>query len=303
MSASTKVWSNNSAPSCEDDDLNGFKNENNNLIEGSGQTLNTGDNQQTNKAVAQYSMDGDFFNDTGAANAYTLSAIGAKSGPASYTDGLSVRFETANPNTGASTVNIAGLGAKAIVANGVALAASQITGRVTITFDLSNDRFELDQLGLGVLIISDEKAQNTSGGTFTSGAWQKRDLNAISINTIAGASLFDDVITLPIGNYEVEFIAPASSDSTGIDLHQARLEDTTTGPTTLVTGASVSNIQGASGNRASNNSVGIGYFTLSVQSDIELQHRCAVSSAGANGFGSAANFGTEVYAQIKITQV
>ena len=38
MASTTKTWTNNSAPACEDVDLNGFKDENNNLIEGSGQT-------------------------------------------------------------------------------------------------------------------------------------------------------------------------------------------------------------------------------------------------------------------------
>ncbi len=114
MAATTKIWSNGLAPTCEDVDLNGFKDENNNLIVGSGQALNTGDNQQTHKAVAHYAATGDFYVDSGAADAYVLSVTGVQVAPPTYATGMRIRFEAGNSNTGASTVNVAGLGVKAI---------------------------------------------------------------------------------------------------------------------------------------------------------------------------------------------
>ena len=110
MASTTKLFSNNNPPSCEDEDLNGFKNENNNLITGSGQSLSTADNQQTQKAVAAYAAGGDFYTDSGAADAYVLSPVGAKLAPEDYFEGMRVRFVPSNTNTGPSTINVATLG-------------------------------------------------------------------------------------------------------------------------------------------------------------------------------------------------
>ena len=115
MSATTKTWVNNSAPSCEDDDLNGFKEENNNLIEGSGQTLNTGDRQQTHKAVSHYAAAGTYYTDSGAADAYVLGVTGSQVAPPACVAGMRVRFTPGNTNTGAAvTVNVAALGVKTV---------------------------------------------------------------------------------------------------------------------------------------------------------------------------------------------
>ena len=137
MAATTKIWVNSSAPTCEDDDLNGFKSENNNLIVGSGQSLSTTDNQQTHKAVAHYAGVGDFYADSGAANAYVLSVTGVQVAPPAYANGLRIRFVAGNANTGPSTVNVAGLGVKSIVrdSTGTALLAGHIlTGQQTYAY-------------------------------------------------------------------------------------------------------------------------------------------------------------------------
>jgi len=105
MVASTKTWINNAAPSVEDDDLNGFNNENRNLIVGSGQTPLAADNQQTNKAVTAYAMVAQFTTGGGIADAYTLTAAGARIAPDVLIDGMVFRAIFPNNNTGASTVN------------------------------------------------------------------------------------------------------------------------------------------------------------------------------------------------------
>lgn len=142
MSATTKVWSNNNPPSCEDDDLNGFKNENNNLILGTGQALSTSDNQQTHKAVADYSASGDFYTDSGIADAYALDVIGAHIGPPALREGLRIRFIPGNTSTGSSTVNVAGLGVKNITAT--ATAGLIVSGeRIELVYNDSSGEFEI----------------------------------------------------------------------------------------------------------------------------------------------------------------
>lgn len=110
MASTIKVWVNNQTPPCEDKDLNGFKDENNNLILGSGQTLDVLDRQQTNKAVSRYVAGGDYYLDNGTSNEYELEVSGEHAAPDALFAGLRVRFFLASQQTGPSTVDVVGLG-------------------------------------------------------------------------------------------------------------------------------------------------------------------------------------------------
>lgn len=115
MAATEKIWVNDQSPTCEDTDLNGFKNENNNLIVGSGQLISTADNQQTHKAVAHYSGVGDYYAESGGTASYILSTTGAQVAPPTYATGMKIRFVAGNTNTGPATVNVATLGVKDLI--------------------------------------------------------------------------------------------------------------------------------------------------------------------------------------------
>lgn len=116
MAASIKTWlDNDDTIEVNDVDLNGFKNENNILISSSGQILNINDNNQTSTAVAYYVAVGEYFIDSGAGNAYVLNATDSRKTITNYSDGVRVSFIPQNTNTGASTVNVAGIGIKNIV--------------------------------------------------------------------------------------------------------------------------------------------------------------------------------------------
>jgi hypothetical protein len=65
--------------------------------------------------MAAFIASGDFYSDSGIANAYAVSVIGSKQGPAALHDGMMVRFRPGNSNTTASTVNVNSLGNKDIV--------------------------------------------------------------------------------------------------------------------------------------------------------------------------------------------
>lgn len=115
-----------------------------NVVLGTGQALTASDPNQLGKGIAQYAANGDFYTDGGVANAYVITVIGSKQASPAYVDGLRVRFVPANDSTGASTINVAGLGVKSIVDG---LGAPLITGSIRsgvlseLFFDLSNDRF------------------------------------------------------------------------------------------------------------------------------------------------------------------
>ena len=91
-----------------------------NVIEGLGIALSGADLNQLGKAIAGYVANGNFYTDSGAADAYVLTKIGLKQTLPAYTDGMAVEFIAGNTSTGASTVNVAGLGVKNIVDTGTA---------------------------------------------------------------------------------------------------------------------------------------------------------------------------------------
>ena len=144
------------------------------------------------------------------------------------------------------------------------------------------------------LHIQDQKASGTGGGTFTSGAWQTRTLNTVLTNTISGASLASNVITLPAGTYIVEAKAPAGA----VTAHKAKLYNVTDavdiiiGTSERTAGTPVNSTQ----------SFVSGKFTIAGTKNISLQHRCSATTT--DGFGYACNFSVvEVYSDIKIWKV
>lgn len=173
MAASTKTWVDDSLPQCSAADLNGFKNENNNLINSADITPNTGDNFQTTQAVAAYAGAGDAYNDTGAANAYVLTPIGNRKSPGDYIDELRVRFVPLNSNTGASTINLDGIGVKSIkTESGDDLISGSIVNGVSteLSFSQSNDFFRLIKanpfqiLRTDLQFVIDEGTGDANGG-------------------------------------------------------------------------------------------------------------------------------------------
>lgn len=86
-----------------------------NAITTTGQALSSGDLNQIGKSMASYAAVSGFYTDSGAADAYVLTAIGSYKSPIAYTNGMSIRFKPGIVNTGgAVTVNVASLGVKTI---------------------------------------------------------------------------------------------------------------------------------------------------------------------------------------------
>jgi len=146
-----------------------------------------------------------------------------------------------------------------------------------------------------LLHIRDEKSSGTNGGTFTSGAWQTRDLNTILTNEI-GATLASDEFTLLAGEYYIKARAPARGD---VDLHKARLRQISGTPETMLVGSN----SRATGGEMTDSWV-TGRFTVSGTETFELQHRSAQTNAD-DGFGNASSFDSdvEVYSDVEIWKV
>lgn len=123
-----------------------FKNESQNAITSSGQTL-TANSVQLKQALARYANASSSYTDAGIADAYVLNAIASFDAPSVYLDGMKVAFVAGNTNTGASTVNVNSIGVKAIKKNGFADnldAGDIVSGSVyELIYSLSSDLFEL----------------------------------------------------------------------------------------------------------------------------------------------------------------
>lgn len=143
--------------------------------------------------------------------------------------------------------------------------------------------------------VRDEKASGTQGGTFTAGSYIARALNVVKTNTISGASLASNRITLPAGEYEIEASAPAYA----VGLHKALLYNVSTAANLLIGTGEIS----ISTSATQTKSVVKGRFTLAGSHQLELRHRCQVSRAN-DGFGVAPSFGdVEVYAEALIRKI
>lgn len=142
-------------------------------------------------------------------------------------------------------------------------------------------------------IVTYSVPTSTDGGTFTSGAWQTRQLNTISGD--AFASLAANQVTLAAGTYLVYGWAVANS----VDKHIAKLYNVTDASDILIG----SNASALAAGTEQTNSVIEGYFTIAGSKLIELRHRCQTTKA-TTGYGSNANFGVnEIYSSLTFVKL
>ena len=138
------------------------------------------------------------------------------------------------------------------------------------------------------LKVSDQKASGTGGGTsLAADITQVRTLNTVDTNTISGASLASNTITLPAGTYTYRIRAP---HYTGTN-HKAFLYNSTDASYAGI-GTSEYSISGATTGTTS--SIVSGQFTIAATKDFKVRHY-TTTGAGA-GLGVATSSGqVEVY--------
>jgi len=132
-------------------EFNSIAQENESAVSSSGQTLAPADGtaetlDQLAMALAIYGAGGAGYHiDTGAADAYVLDPVALRKSPPAYFDGFEITFEPGNVNTGASTVNVNGIGVKDIkIDASTPLTGGELTGRVTIYYNASAGIFQLE---------------------------------------------------------------------------------------------------------------------------------------------------------------
>ncbi|MCE3234527.1 MAG: hypothetical protein K0Q50_707 [Vampirovibrio sp.] len=145
-----------------------------------------------------------------------------------------------------------------------------------------------------LIVLRDQKTQNTDGGTFTSGAWRTRDLNTEVQDTGGNCTLSTNQFTLSPGTYQIEASAPGFR----VQDHQIRLQNITDGSTTLIgTSAAAENAV-----NTITRSFIQGQFSITANKTFEIQHQCSATGT-TTGFGNAANYTTEVYTTVVLRKV
>lgn len=120
----------------------------NNLVISSGQTPSTSNLDQLAIASARYSSGGQFFTDSGTANAYVLTPVSPFKSPVSsgagegYFNGMTIIFRAGNANSGASTVNVNGAGVKDLKkTDGTDVATGDILTTADVVFRYDGTNF------------------------------------------------------------------------------------------------------------------------------------------------------------------
>jgi len=141
-------------------------------------------------------------------------------------------------------------------------------------------------------IISDQKSQNTEGGTFTKGAWRTRDLNTEIADPDGIVSIASNQFTLSAGTYLIEASAPAYRVSD----HMVKLYNATS--SSDVAFGTSGYAQDTNG-RVHDTSIVKCRVTITGSTAFEIQHR-SENNHSSNGFGHATNFGPETYTVVEI---
>ena len=141
-------------------------------------------------------------------------------------------------------------------------------------------------------LVVDRKSQNSSSGTFSSGAFRTRDLNTILIDPDSIVSVSSNQFTLQAGTYLIMGSCPALE----CDTHIARLNNVTTSDDTIGLGTNA--FVGANDNGQSR-SFFTSRVTISSATVFSVLHRCTTTNSN-NGFGITAGLDFEIFTRVEI---
>jgi hypothetical protein len=154
---------------------------------------------------------------------------------------------------------------------------------------------------LPYLHVRNQQSSGVVSDSLTASTSVTRTLNAVVTNTIAGASLASNQITLPAGTYRIQASAPAYANTTTAAnvAHQASLYSVTDASVLLLGTSELATYASSTVNTPSRSFV-IGQFTLATAKTICLQHWANKVASGGSATGSGLG---EVYSQVEITKV
>ncbi|NRB18054.1 MAG: hypothetical protein HRU33_10940 [Rhodobacteraceae bacterium] len=191
--------------------------------------------------------------------------------------------------------------------------AASTTGRGTVRLSTSgeniagtgNDRWpsvlgvkEMIETHVGAAPLLHVKEQQ-AGGVDAGGAdatlnWFQRVLNTVMTNTIPGASLSANAVTLPAGTYQVVGSSPFHQTGAG----RCRLRDAAN-TTTYLNGSTT---RAAAGSGIQTASLLIGEFTLAASTAVVVEGRVS-NTVAVDGLGRGANWNPETFTNITFRKI
>lgn len=189
---------------------------------------------------------------------------------------------------GANTdiISLAGLTTPLSLAQGGVGGGTQSTARASL--DVPSNA---EVVHSGYMQVQDQRTSGTAGGAAIAGI-NNRTLNTVVANTITGASVASNIITLPIGTYRFRGESMVVADTAASHV-TPQLYNNTVGAVTLI------GLRTYVGLGTANTAPVSGRFTLNVSTAFLLRNQ--FTAANASGFGLAATFGTtEVYSNVEI---
>ena len=146
------------------------------------------------------------------------------------------------------------------------------------------------------IVLEDQKAVHTPGGTFSSGSWVTRDLNTEVSDPNNNCSLASNEFTLSEGNYGLLI---ASAPAFYVHRHQIRLYRVSPSPDNVALG-SLAYSSATLGNHSQTRSfIFFVIGTLANDTTFRVEHRCQTTKTD-NGLGISSTWGTGVFTQVII---
>ncbi len=220
---------------------------------------------------------------------------------------LSVRAASANATTTPTFTPNGGVIAPATIVKGnnLPLAAGDIAGAghwLELAWDSTLTKWVLLNpangvntfMSIGYMLLKDEKTSGTHGGSSAVGI-QTRVLNTVSANTIAGASLASNQVTLPAGTYRIHGKAPAFVNSTKGFLYNV------TDAANAIIGYNFNGIGGSASDQDQSDAFIDGRITIASTKVFEFRQYCSEVTA-SDGLGASCSQGTEVYTTLEIVK-
>ena len=167
-----------------------------------------------------------------------------------------------------------------------------ITGdSILLYFQRTGDKGDSSAL-TSIMHVREQQSTGTAGGTSAAAGMQTRTLNTVVRNTISGASLASNQVTLPVGTYRIYASAPAVNSG----MHSLRLIDASDSSILAYGSAEYSAVN------AQTRSVITVELLFATSKTVYLQHYTAASRA-TDGLGVASSNGSAVFSEMFIEKV
>jgi hypothetical protein len=165
---------------------------------------------------------------------------------------------------------------------------------VLIKFTRTGDKGATGNLPLAQYVKVSERSQTTTAGNGVSGT-NTRILNTVEVNTLPGASLASNTVTLPAGTYRFRGRAPAI----GVGSHACYLYNST--DSTII--QSGSSAQSAVGGSNQTDSTVTGFFVLAATKGVQLRHYITQTATSGLGLGTSVDGVGCVYSELEFEKI